>query len=435
MRWIYSALVCLVLYGDLLKRALPPSISLLALYAIAIVILATIVLRCSTGVPRMSPEGRLVHFAISLLIVIYIAQLLTSLSSPFMEGLSHAMYMCIPLAYIWVLQKYCKEFDLAALGRCLLIFMIPVNAVGLIQHYVDPDFLISTAYSEEGGIIIRDFLEGEKTFPRYPSLFASADRYSAMGLMQWCFTLIVLKDTQPPSGRMKLWVFFNLISSIAALLIAGARSRILITSASALAMTITCVFAALFSDKYKAAKAALVVAIPVFILSLFSVLLAPDLTLGIPIDESFPVVTFLAQSLEHDDFTWRIEEAIEMSLFPEVITFLGQGLGTVWEGKPGEFGIWSIWIESGLVWGSLLIVAFLLFVIALLFATLKSLLVMNPLNVAIRLTSLLLLIFALLAGLTSSFELSSGLLLGCVLAVALRSSCKERAIGSGSLSH
>ena len=431
MQWIYSALVLLVLYGDLLKRVLSPIVSLLTLYAIAIVILAAVVWRCGAEAPRMSREGRLAHLAISSLILLYISQLLTSFSSPFIEGMSHAVYMCIPLAYIWVLQRCCKEFDIAALGQWFFIFMIPVNAVGLIQYYVDPNFLISTAYSEEGGIIIRDFLGGGKAFARFPSIFASADRYSAMGLMHLYFAVIVLKDSKHPSRCPKLWLLFNLVSSIAALFIAGARSRILIASASAAAMAVTFVFAAMFSRKYQVGKALFALAVPLLVVVfLFGFPLEPDFPPEVPIDEPFPVVTFLVQSAEHDDFTKRIVEAVEMSLFPEEITFLGQGLGTVWEGKPGEFGIWSIWTESGLVWGSLIIIAFLLFVIALLVATLKSFLAMSPLDVTIRLTSLLLIIFALLAGLTSSFELSSGVLLGCILAVTLRSSGNKGAGGS-----
>ena len=438
MKLIYSALVLLVLYGDLLKRVLSPSIALLTLYAVAMVILAVVAVSGGRETPRMSREGRVAHFAVSCLILLYLSQLVTSFSSPFMQGMSHAMYMCIPLAYIWVLQKYCKEFDLAALGRWFFIYMIPINAVGLIQYYVDPDFLISTAYSEEGGIIIRDFLDGggAKAFARYPSIFASADRYSAMGLMHLYFAMIVLKDNERPSSRLKLWLFFNVVGSIAALFIAGARSRILISSASAIAMAITFIIATMFSRKHQAATPALALAVPLFaVVFLLYFALAPELPVEMPIEEAFPVVTFLFQSAEHDDFTRRTEEAVEMSIVPKEITFFGQGLGTVWDGKPGEFGIWSIWTESGLVWGSLIIIAFLFFIKALLVATLKSFLAMSPLNVAIRFTALLLIIFALLAGLTSSFELSSGLLLACIVAATLRASGNVKARGSASMAN
>ena len=436
MRGIYCALVLLVLYGDLLKRVLSPTLSLLALYMIAVLILMAIALRYGPEVPRMSPEGRLVHFAISSLILLYISQLLTSSSSRFMEGLSHAMYMCIPLAYIWVLQKYSKEFNLAAFAQWFFLFMIPINAVGAVQCYVDPDFLISTEYSEQGGIIIRDFLNvgGEKTFTRYPSIFASADRYSAMGLMQLYLVIIVLRYTVRPSRSLNLWLLFNLSSSVAALVIAGARSRILITSASAIAMSAAFIFAAICSRKYRGTRAGFVLTVAVLIVGLLSCFaIGLYIPLEISFEENFPVVTFLMQSVEEDDFSKRIVEAVVMSLMPDQITLFGQGLGTVWEGKPGEFGIWSIWMESGLVWGSLILFAFFLVVIALVSATLKSFFSLSPLNVGIRLTSLLLLTFGLLAGLTSSFELSSGLLLGCVLAVTLRSSENARAKRSAPL--
>jgi hypothetical protein len=435
MQWIYVALVLLVLYGDLTKRFFAPGLSLLCLYALAIVILAAIAWRVDRESPRMSGEGRMVHFAISSLIILYLLQLLTSFSSPFKEGASHAMYMCIPLAYLWVLQKYCAEFDLTKLGRLFFMLMLPVNAVGLIQYYIDPDFLISTAYSEEGGIIIRDFLEGEgaKAFLRYPSLFASADRYSAMGLMQLYFTLIVLKDTKRPSTGEKVWIVINLASAVAALLIAGARSRILIASVTAVAVAITLAVTITFSSGRQAAKIALALSFLLVVMVLLLADLESDLAPEM-LSESFPVVTFLLQSVEYGDLDKRIMEAVDMSLVPDEITFLGQGLGTIWEGKPGEFGIWSIWMESGLVWGSLILASFLVFVTALLRATLKHFLAMNPLNVGIQLTSLLLLIFALLAGLTSSFELSSGLLLCCILAVTLRTSAKSNASMPGPVS-
>jgi len=426
----------LVLYGDLIKRFLAPGLSLLTLYALAIVILIAIALRVDRESPGMTREGQLVHFAISSLIVLYILQFLTSFSSPFKEGASHALYMCIPLAYLWVLQRYCNEFDLARLGRLFFIFMIPVNAVGLIQYYVDPNFLISTTYSEEGGIIIRDFLEGEgaKAFLRYPSMFASADRYSAMGLMQLYFALIVLKDAARPSTGQRVWIVINVASAVAAMLIAGARSRILITSVTAVAVALTLVVTMIFSRGRQASKVALALSCLLVVMVLVHVDLESDLA-SETLNESFPVLTFLLQSVEYGDFDKRIMEAVEMSLIPDEITFLGQGLGTVWEGKPGEFGIWSIWTESGLVWGSLLLVSFLMFVTALLRATLKSFLAMNSLNVGIQLTSLLLLIFALLAGLTSSFELSSGVLLCCILAVTLRASAQGNPSMPGPVSH
>ena len=139
-------------------------------------------------------------------------------------------------------------------------------------------------------------------------------------------------------------------------------------------------------------------------------------------DKSFPVFTFLMQSFEEGDLGKRVEEAIVFSLVPKKITFFGQGLGSIGQGKPGEFGIRSIWSESGVFWGAFMLLAFLGIIMVLLFKACRCFLAAKVLDVSIYATPALLLIFAILAGLTSAFELSTGLLLGCSIAVTTRSS-------------
>lgn len=421
MQRIYYAIVLLVLYGDLVKRVLSPSAALFVLYAMALAILFAIARRKRAYAPRMSREGRMLHIAVMSLVLLYLSQLLTSPPDYFIDAISHALYMIIPLMYILVLQRRLPEFDLVGLGKVFLFFMIPINLIGLAQYYVDPTFFISTAYDKDsGGVIVRNFL-GAGTFNRYPSLFASADRYSAMGLMQLYFTVIVFMSTHSNSNREKLWLIINALSAVVALFIAGARSRILIAIVAAVAAALTSFIKLHFSGKLTLARATVPVG-SVLLLGVLTIwLIAPHESSGAKSGEDlFPVITMLAQTLEEGDISTRIGEATEFSLLPEEITVFGQGLGTVSKGKPGEFGIRSIWIESGMFWGGMMLVAFLTIVAALALRVWRSFLALKPLNMAIYMVPFLLLIFALLAGLTSSFELSTGLMLGCSIAIILR---------------
>lgn len=421
MQRIYYAIVLLVLYGDLFKRVLPPSAALFAVYASALAILFAIAIRSYSFTHRISEEGHVLRVAVISLTLLYAAQLLTSSSEDFLDATSHALYMIVPLMYIWVLQSRCPEFDLVRLGKLFLLFMIPINLAGVVQYYFDPTFLISTTYDEvSGGVIARNFLY-VGSFNRYPSLFASADRYSAMALMQLYFTAVVFMGTRTNPNRAKLWLIINVVSAVVALLIAGARSRIIIAIVAVILSMITYFIKILFAGKLTLARAVGFFGLTLFLSIFMLQLTTPHELSGATSEEDFfPVITMLAQTLQERDIAVRVDEAAEFSLLPDDITVFGQGLGTIGKGKPGEFGIQSIWAESGLFWGVPMLIAFLVIVVSLALMTWRSFLTLEPLKVAIHMVPLLLLIFALLAGLTSSFELSSGLMLGCLIAVISR---------------
>ena len=138
--------------------------------------------------------------------------------------------------------------------------------------------------------------------------------------------------------------------------------------------------------------------------------------------QSFPVVELLLQSFESGDIDQRVADAATYSQLSAEISFFGQGLGSIGNGKPGEFGIRSMWIESGFFWGIFMFFAFMGMIAAISMKIWRSFVVMDALSVAIYVIPVLLLIFGLLAGFTSTFELSTGLLLGCSIAVITRSS-------------
>lgn len=420
---LYSSIVLLVIYGDIVKRYLPPQTSLAILYVSAILIMVIMYRMKSEKrtYASLSKDERLMNGSTILLIGVYLSQLLTSFNSPFMLGLSHAMYMCIPLLYIVVIQLYCPQFDLMKFGNVYLWLMIPVNIVGWVQYYINPNFLISAAYSGDlGGVILRNLFEGDP-FSRYPSIFASADRYSSMGLMHFYFTLVLLTYSDGAPRRNKYWIAFNMASSWSALLIAGARSRILIALAALILMAINYI---VMSNQKHAQWLLKQVIIFTIVILIFGVIFTNFINHGQDEMEVFPVITFLQQSYQEGDIYDRIEQALSLSIVSDETTLVGDGLGTKSEppGKPGEFGVYSIWGESGFIWGSLLLLGYAGMMLTMVRMTCRAFIFKQSVMSAIYSIPLMIIIFALLAGLTSAFELSSGVLLACTLAVITRAS-------------
>jgi hypothetical protein len=293
--------------------------------------------------------------------------------------------------------------------------MIPVNVIGLIQYTVDPTFFISTAYSgESGGVIRRNLLYGA-AFQRFPSLYASADRYSAMALMQFCYSIILLYASGTGRGRMA-WIAFNVISGLTALGVSGARSRLIIVFALAIVVTAVYLTQRLATSR-REKRGWTLVALSVAVVAALGALIVRARA------EEYSVFVFLQQSLLERDLNHRIEQAVTISLLPAEVSAFGEGLGSIGVGgKPGEFGIQSIWAESGVVWGSLLLFGFTGIGLALVRRALASMHARHLVEMALPVLTLLILVIALLTGLTSAFELSSGLLLACAITLAVRAS-------------
>ena len=115
-----------------------------------------------------------------------------------------------------------------------------------------------------------------------------------------------------------------------------------------------------------------------------------------------------------------------MSEVPADVTILGEGLGTTASGRPGEFAIRAMWIESGVLWTPimLLIHAGVLFWLGRL--GLRALIDGDAVLTLLAVGSALAWLFALLTGLSSTFELSQGLLLFPTIAAVSIVSSKSR---------
>ncbi len=402
---ISFALVALALYGDLVKRVLPADAALIVLYAAAgAILMAMVVTRHGGRKAQATPISTLA----GLLIAIYLAQLLTTFSADFMDAFMAAAYVCVPLAFLFVIPRAYPHFDLRTLAYYTTLLMIPVHLVGLIQRFVDPSFLISTVYSGDlGGVIQRNLLD-VGFFERFPSIFASADRYSGVAMMQIFLTFLLLTGSKPPTQKTLVWVIFNLIAGCASLLIAGARSRIIIVS-----ITLFAASSVFLIGGVRRRLTRRMANTAVSVLLILAIGLAVAFSVGSIRKRvaSFPVVAMLEQTIDRGDISDRFEASMRLSQVPDDVTFFGEGLGVTGGGRPGEFAIRAMWIESGLFWTliMLLIHAAILFWFArvALRAALSGNALLTLLGVGLGLAWL----FGLLAGLSSTFELSQALLL------------------------
>jgi len=418
---IYFFISLLVLYGDIVKRFIAANAALTIVYALAICILFAIILQ--SGEKKRKYAGLnplLLSIFSSILIFTYIFQLLTSFEAPFFSGLIHLLYMVIPLSYIIVLQRNLPQVRLDKLAYPFLWLMIPINIVGFIQYAVNPDFLISTAYNSDplmgiGGVIERNLLEGG-TFKRFPSIFTSADRYSAMGLMQFYLTCTILTENGKNLRQNYKWVIFNLFSSFIALGVAGARSRILIVLLTLTIVLFVLVFHFLFSKRRNFHNRGI------------STMFVLSVSIGLSIvlvylygNNDAAILLFMQQSFSQGDIQERLWEAVFLSLLPTDVSLFGKGLGTIGvAGKPGEFGIQSTWAESGLIWGGFILTSFLGIIIVMTLYSIKAALKGQIAQLIICFIPLLIVITGLLTGLTFAFELSTGILLAFAIVAATR---------------
>ena len=145
------------------------------------------------------------------LVLIYIVQTFQFLFDPTINlsnSISLALYVAIPMSLFFVIPASFEHFNLREFSLFILLFSIPIHLVGVIQYFIDPVFFISTAYNESGGMVLRNFLgdtaDGFKSFLRYPSIFASSDRYSGVSMVQVISSLFLVYN-QPITKKSKLF--------------------------------------------------------------------------------------------------------------------------------------------------------------------------------------------------------------------------------------
>lgn len=413
-KYVSFALGVTAVYGDLLKRVLPGTVALVSLYAISVTI---ILFMLATG--RRSQRFRLRTPAVSrlaaLLMATYYIQFCLGLEVDLLPAMMMLMYVCVPLAIIVVIPCAYPEFDIHALALQTTILMVPIHAVGAVQAFIDPQFLVSTAYSETGGVIARNFLDGTDTFNRLPSLFASADRYAGVSAMQVFLTFLLFSEQALRTKRAMLWLTFSLLLAFAGLFFAGARSRILIVAAALLVAGIALLVSVQRGRLTTFGRTILVRAVMVIGLLL---------TVGLSFESvrhriaELPIFAMLEQTAEQGDAQDRTQQAIDISMVPDDVKFFGEGLGKSGDGRPGEFGIRAMWIEGGFFWTIIMLMIHAGILLSIVMEAIRSTLGGNAVLSLMLTAGGLFWLFGLLAGLSSSFELSVALLLCPMIAVA-----------------
>ncbi len=406
------ALATLALYGDLLKRVLEPLVALITLYGVAASILVVMVI---TGRGSRYAHSTWLSTLAALLIAISLAQLFSTFSQGFIAAIMATVYVCVPLAFIFIIPRIYPHFDLRALALYATVLMIPVHLIGFIQKFFDASFFISTVYSgESGGVISRNFLVGTSYFERFPSIFSSADRYSGVAMMQIFLTSVLLVGERPLSKRTRVWVAINFILGFTSLLVAGARARIIIVIVAALAAGAVFLFV---NTRRVLGRARVNTELGAILIFAFGLAVIFSVGPARKAFEEMPIVVMLEETIEHGDISSRFMDAVELSMVPDDVLLFGEGPGVLGEGRPGEFAIRAMWIESGLMWTllTLLVHAAILvwFSRVIGHAALSGNSVLTLIAVGLGLAWL----FALLAGLSSTFELSQALLLFPTMAV------------------
>jgi hypothetical protein len=303
--------------------------------------------------------------------------------------------------------------------------MPPIVAVGLIQYFVDDSFLVDMAYSETGGVITRNFLDndilrGETYYKRLPSILASADRFSAVGMMQLYFCMLALREHRNMTQCRALWLLFSLASAVAVLMIAGARSRILIIGVAitlaGLPMARNLIVRTRQRERSVGVSPVIIIMIAAAIgVGVLATGMAGDLvgTLG-----SLPIIRQLNATAETGDVWARIMEYLTESFVPEDVTLFGLGLGVAGVGgRPGEIALRAMWIESGLCWTALMLLMYAALVLRLAQCLAGAIRQQAPYDIVLCAIPLLTWVFGLMAGLSGTFELSTALTLFPAVAV------------------
>jgi len=417
MKKIYIIIALLALYGDFVKRFLPEKTALTMLYVVALLLAVAIMklFKDDTVQPELKNRKRdILNTSVTFLLIYYVVKMLMSYLAQdvrFSLSATAALYRIIPILYCFAILKKGPKFDLSRFASVCLILMIPINLIGIIQYSADPTFLISTEYVETGGIIERNLLVVGETFNRMPSIFVSADRYSGVALIQLLFTLVLIFAPGEKKTTNIIWIAYNLLSSNIALLIAGARSRILI--AIVIYMVISGAiyikaFRGRIGEYFKKLLDPKVIMLFAFVLLLILVF---NLESIMNWAKDFPVLNFINETAKTGEIESRVGDTIRISAVKSDALLFGSGLGGEGRARPLEFGVRGIWLEHGIIGGIIVLILMLRIILVLGLIAFRAFKKGEPIKAAIFALPMLLFIFGLMAGLTVIYELSVGILL------------------------
>ena len=367
-------------------------------------------------------------FILSLIITYCIALIFSLFFSEvtYVYSIQHFSYITIPLLLIlYILNSDLSLKKIFNINRGLIITFIFIAFVGLIQNFFDTGFL-SNRYSEiigaGSGQVYRGIASLNQKFLKINSIFASPDRYSAVSqsiFLISIFNIRIIKLANLQDNKKNL-CYLGILSSIFSLIIAGARSRIFtLLISSILVISFYSLISFISRKKFilpKSFKKFIIYASTIY---LGIIILIPNLfntfyeSFGIfklfsdPNNYKNFISRFVGQTgIREEIFTsdnWsRILYVSDMKSFSENI--IGNGLGSIAYGKPGEAAIISTLGESGYILGSLILVIFfiisiLIFIFGIKYINYKNIVFIYILNlIAVDL------LLALITGLVYFFE-------------------------------
>jgi len=425
--FIYPLLSVIVLYGDMTKRFMNGTVALAIIYG-ASALLALLLASRGEDIKRAWIESRafpparqalmrqmqdeapaddIIYLGLVWLIALYALQMFSSLPLvEFLRSLTGFLYIALPAFFAAVLCKRARYMDLRGLFKVFVILTIPIHAVGAVQYFVDPNFLVSTEYHASGGVTARNYLEGG-SYLRLPSLFASDYRYAATSAFEVVLGAMFLLSNDPGRKESKALPYAAIALGLMGLVAAGGRQRVIIIAASLLM-----VLPFWLKGKSRRIGPMAFLAVTGFMFACAVALLAHGT--GVLSDAAIlndvPLLKMSAETIETGDVERRLADALSYSLIRETTTFFGEGLGSLTAlGTPGEFGIRSLWIESGVVWGALTMLVFLLILFGVL-GRIRIALGWEQFGQALGLCFVLVSIStAMLVGLSAFFEIANAL--------------------------
>lgn len=410
---LVSAFIAFIaVYGDLLKRILPPIAALMVIYGCCIITLGFMLTQKSRYIRSKKPPI-LIFFKI--LVLTYFLQFLTGFSTEILPAFQALIYICVPLLFVIVISQNYTNFDLYALARYVGIFMLPVHGVGLVQYFIDSNFFISKEYVETGGVIARNFISSAGSFNRLPAIFVSADRYAGVSSAQFLIAFVLLLKTEKRQQDFAFFMMISLLTASIGMLIGGARSRIIIIIFTLIIAAIAFLFKVV-KNRYSRSNKKIVIKISLMIIFFLGI---SQLFESVRYHmNNIPVISMLSETIEKKDAQWRFTQALKISIPPDNLSFFGNGLGSGADGPSGEFAIRALWIESGLFWTIIILAGHFGILVYFAICLTRSVIAGNSLRAILLSGTGITWFIGLLTGFTSFFEISIALILFPTIAVA-----------------
>lgn len=400
----FQALFFIAVYGDIIKYALTPAFSNLLLYFILFIVMSAIFLTPNAR----AIDVEIIYLLFIMYIIVVIMSIFAFMSFPQqgVKSLSYLIYFCIP---VFTLNIAARKLDFAFYQKFkrLLILSLPIVFIAIVQKFYDQSFLVNSSYSSDSALILRNLFDGS-FFVRYPSIYASADRFSGV-----CMCLVIMAAQYSFYSERKSEKFIGgvlIILFTVGLLIAGARSRILVLIIPVIIGLFFGFFIMLKSKKIELSVILLVLSL---FISFFATMLDP-LVLSV-----FEVTNMIADTIVNGDVVVRLLQAYVES-FPTSTDAFNFELGADANGKPGEFMLRSFSVDIGIFGRNIFLFLHILVLLQVCFIIFRYVLERDFPKSLLSVFLLIYLLLGFTAGVTGIYEFSSAILFfGFILPIGM----------------